>query len=185
MQIFENYIGDNTRDIITELQYQMYSYTISFMFQKIKKTYLHNEYASLYIESEKLNFLKHISSFDHRLMQIPHDCFAAVFRYRYFKGAFNREIFELQEDDIITYHNSLFIDIKFLNHINKNYWYLTKRWLEFIQFELDNHLLISREIAYAVLEFNLNESTNDNAWNSSYKARNLIKSIYNEIPWII
>lgn len=186
MLVYSFFKGDKTNSQVYNMQFEMYSYIISHMFQEIKILYLNNPYTELYLDEERITSLSKIETFDHRLMQTPHDCFAAVFRYKFVMGGeFQKELLSLEEEQILKLFNSKFIDVDFLEKIEKSYWFLTVKWFDFITEEINKSLSISRQIALSVLENNTFETDSKFAWEASRNAEKLIKLKYNTIPWTI
>ena len=184
MLVYNYFIGDNQRDKLVDLQEIIYSYSISYMFQEIRKIYLLNPFVGLYLDENQIEKLLEIENYDHRLMQIPHDTLAAVFRYKCRQSEYSKELFELNEHEIKTFYQTYFIDTDFLKKIDKEIWYLIKRWLEFLNYAIFNHISMSREIAHSVISFNLQEIDKKKAWKASQNTRSIIKEIYSHIPWI-
>lgn len=186
MWVYKFFKGDLINAVL-EMQYQMYDYASSAIFTEVKKTYLYHDKVDLYIDRSKLQKYHYIQTYDHRTIQEPHDCWAAVFRYQLLQGLHQRTLFEESYKEIREYHERKFIDVDFLNNIDDTLWYLTKRWLVFLEEEIRTDHRITREIAHAVLVYNnnLDPDARKERWAAANRSRELIKLKYDYIPWKI
>ena len=186
MWVSGKFKGD-LKNAVMEMQYQMYKYASSVIFTEVKNSYLYHDKVDLYIDRSKFEKYHHIDIYDHRTIQEPHDSWAAVFRYQLLQGLHQKTLFEESNKEIREYHEWKFRDIDFLNNIDDSLWYLTKRWLVFLEEEVRSNHRITREIAHAVLVYNyyLNPDARKEMWAAADRSRELIKLKYNYIPWDI
>jgi hypothetical protein len=99
------YFKDDNNTILMDIQFEMYSYSISTIFEEIKRIYLDNKYTILYLSNDEIEKKKEIGAFDHRRVQGTHDMIAAVFRFLTKDGIFEKELFEHDNDQIKSLFN--------------------------------------------------------------------------------
>lgn len=182
MWIYKYFKGDDINSLILHMQVVMYSYASSHMFSKVKHAYVGDEKSVLYFNPAHLSKLRAVESYDHRLMQFPHDQLAAVFRYKCMKGEYPKKVFDINSD-IQEQMDIQFIDTLFLNKIDKDYWYLTKCWLEFLSNVIEEKHLITKQIAQSVILYNTDRKDIKKAWDASHKSIALIRETFDEVPW--
>jgi hypothetical protein len=185
MLVLEYFRGDDTQSKIVDMQHKMYDYTWTHMRVELSLLYLYNPFAELYYSYQEIYAMERNAQLDHRWLQHPHDFLAAVFRYKFQQGEFERQLFELSENELIEYHKSKFSDIVFLFKIDITRWYLTKRWLDFISSAMRKHLSLSREMANAIYKYNLKQQNLPKIWEASLKTTDIIMELYPEVPWTI
>jgi hypothetical protein len=185
MNLFPYYKNDMHNSKVAKMQFYMYSYITSQIYNYLKKLFLYNPYVHLYFDSLTLYDLKHLDQCDHRLIQTPHDYLAAIFRYKVDCGEYQKEFFEKKDDEVVFFFKQVFIDVDFLEKIDKDIWFLTLRWYEFVLKELHENIILSKEIFNALFLFRLDNYNSDNAFASSAKTGEIIKRAYNNIPWNI
>lgn len=182
MLLFEYFKGDSVDSIVMNVQDVMYSYASSHIFFWVKHAYVGDDKSMLYFNLEHLIKLRAVHGYDHRLMQYPHDQLAAVFRYKCMKGEYPKKIFDINSD-IQKQMEIQFIDTLFLNKIDKDYWYLTKYWLEFLRKVILEKHLITKQIAHAVILYNTDSKDIKKAWDASHKSKILIQEYFHDVPW--
>ena len=177
---FKGYV-DNCHWLM-KMQDTMYSYIISTIFEKTKEMFIFNKYVDLYLTEDTQNKIRQISSFDHRLIQSSHDTLAAVFRYKYLQGEFQKELFEQNNYSVIRDFFAIqYVDTDFLDKTDKEYWCYTKKWYDFVLDELKNISLI-RALAFAVLIYS-ERNDSKNSQKAEWNAVSVIQQKYYEIPW--
>jgi hypothetical protein len=181
MLVYSYFDGDND-EALKDLQYEMYSYSISTIFTHIKQIYLDNKYTILYLSDNEIEHLNKINGFSHHLLQSAHDMLAAVFRYKAKEGAFEKELFDESNDNIKYLFSTVYIDTLFLDNIPGNYWHIAYKWHEFIIKSIRNNMPLARELVLALFKF-INPSENNKAKNAADRTFSIIKDQYNEIPW--
>ena len=184
MWFSEKFKGD-TSGAVAEMQFDMYSYASATIFEEVRRLYLYNQYVNLYIPRSKLDIYRDIERFDQRIIKESHDSWAAVFRYQFLHGSFEKTLFEDSEKEIIDYYSYHYRDVKFLDKIDKELWYLTKHWKMFLENEVQTNYSITREIAESVLVNNtsIENSDRDERWAAAYNSSKMIKLKYSHIPW--
>lgn len=182
MWIYKYFKGDDINSIILDVQVIMYSYASSYMFSKVKHAYIGDEKSVLYFDPVQLSKLRAVERYDYALMQIPHDHLAAAFRYKCMRGEYTKELFDI-DSDIYEQMKSQFKDTLFLRKIDTDYWYVTKYWLEFLNDIIEEELLITRQIAQAVILYSIDKEDINKAWDASHKTKALIQEYFDEVPW--
>ena len=184
MWFSKKFKGDTT-GAVHEMQFDMYSYASSTIFEEVSKLYLCNQYVNLYIPESILKIYKDIKQWDHRIIQKSHDSWAAVFRYQFLHGSYKKTLFEDSEKEIIDYHSCYYKDVLFLEKIDKELWYLTKEWRIFLENEVQTNYSITREIAESVLVNNtfIENSDRNKRWAAADNSSKMIKLKYSHIPW--
>jgi hypothetical protein len=183
MLVYQRFEDDND-NILMELQYEMYHYSICTIFNEIKRIYLENPYAILYLSKLEIERLRKIDGFDHRLIQDAHDVFAAIFRFQKKEGFYEKELFEEDNDQIKHIFNTAFVDIDFLEKIPDKYWYLALKWHYFLYEILRENIPFTRDLALATLIYYDSFDDRKMAWDAASRAAKLIKEKYDEIPWL-
>jgi hypothetical protein len=181
MLVYEYFENDNN-EALMDLQYEMYSYSISTIFEEIKRIYLDNQYTILYLSKDEIEKIKKIDSFDHRLVQSAHDIMAAVFRFQEKKGIFEKELFEQDNSEIKELFRNIYIDIKFLEKIPCDYWHLAYKWHGYLLDILRKNILLVQELILSTITYS-NSPQNELKWLAAERAGRLIKEQYDEIPW--
>lgn len=173
--------GDNTGSAMYNLQFDFYIYAISLIYSETKDIYLNNDYSKLYLTKDEIISFPKLETYDHRLLQNPHDYFAAAFRYKLNIEGIQIEIPVNPTVEPKSYFNSLFVDIELLKKADKKDWDVLVMWCEFIKNQLRSKLPITGCIARSLLfSDNMKE-----AFKESYLAAHLIKQSFGEIKWRI
>jgi len=181
MLVCIEFTNDNY-EALKDLQYEMYSYSISTIFTTAQNIYTNNTFSRLYITDDKAETYKSISNYDHRLLQNAHDTLAAVFRYKASEGKFENELFRTDNAEIQKQFASYYCDTNFLNKIPSDNWHYAIKWHDFLYETIKSNISFIKEIVNATL---INSGIpNDDAWEAASKASSIIKEKYKEIPWI-
>jgi hypothetical protein len=183
MLVYEYFEKDNNKAIIN-LQYEMYSYSISTIFEEIKRIYLDNKYSILYLSKDEIEKIRKIDTCDHRLIQNAHDIIAAVFRFQEKNGIFEKELFDKNNNEIKSLFDSIYMDIKFLEKIPCDYWNLAYKWHIYLLDILRKNISLVHELILSTITYS-NSPQNELKWIAAERARTLIKEQYDEIPWKI
>jgi len=178
-----DYFKEDNNSLLKEIQYEMYSYSISTIFTEIKRIFLDNKYTILYLSTDEIEKYKNIDSFDHRLIQNTHDIIAAVFRFLVKDGVFEKDLFEKDNDQIKSIFNNIYIDTIFLNNIQNNYWHFAYKWHSYLNDYINKNIPLVHELVLSTLIYK-DTQQNKLAWEASERARILIINQHNEIPWI-
>jgi len=184
MWCISRYKNDNNK-IVEEIQYQFYSYCNSTIFDLIKISVLDKEYCKLYFDNIERENMREIDSCDHRLLQTCHDSLAAVFRYYVSIGKYESLIFEISNQEIRSFFDSIYVDTKFLDVIDEKYWFLNKYWYDFVIDEINSNYDMVRELAKATLIYSKGDDNRELRWKSSYNAANSVKDKYFNVPWLL
>jgi hypothetical protein len=177
MLVFPYFEGDNNKTLM-DLQYEMYDYSISTIFEKVKQIYLENRYSVLYLSEEEKEKIKSVDNFDHRLIQKTHDILAAIFRFKMKEGLYEKELFENDKDSTKEFFDSIYRDTDFLDKLPPKYWYLTEKWFCFIVDTIRDSIPLVKELALAMLKYD-----RQSAWESANRAAEILINQYKDIPW--
>ena len=182
MLIYE-YFKDDNNSILKEIQFEMYSYSISTIFTEIKRIYLDNKYAILYLSTDEIEKYKNIDSFDHRIIQNTHDMIAAVFRFLVKDDVFEKDLFEKDNEQIKSLFNNIYTDTNFLDNIQNDYWHFAYKWHGYLIDYINKNIPLVHELVLSTLIYN-NTPQKKLAFEAAERARILIKNQHNDILWI-
>jgi hypothetical protein len=182
MLVFEYYTDDNNEKL-KDLQFAMYSYSISTIIGEVERIYMDNPYTELYLSAADIEQVKSIKHHDHRLIQGAHDILAAVFRYKAREGEFEKELFDGGNEEIKQYFEFIYVDLDFFEKIPVDLWFLTIKWHEFIIENIKENIPLVHELLNAVIKFYSGPGTNKNQWEAAHNAVEIIKEKYSGIPW--
>jgi len=177
-----NYFKGDTKNWVTDVQDEMYSYVSSSLNGILRNHYIHYNTARIYFRPEQIEGFKADENNDHRILQGSHDLLAAVFRYKCQQGEFNKSLFDDTNEQLRVYFNRLYIDIDFFNRIPKLYWYLTKAWHTFATTELNDNKDLIRELARAHFVYNRELDREECQLAVDNASREIIKA-HLDIPW--
>lgn len=166
---------------ICDIQHKMYLYINSTFFYVVKRVYLENRFVMLYMDVDFIEELRRIDSFDHRLLKMSVNYLAFVFRCKFYNCEINKELFEPSEKELEDFFESKYVDTFFLDRIDPEYWYLCKKWYEFLETEVEKNFMIVRYLGEAL--FLYADSESQKKWQSSYKSGDYIREHYKELPW--
>jgi hypothetical protein len=138
----------------------MYSYSISTIFEEIKRIYLDNKYTILYLSKDEIEKKREIGVFDHRKVQGTHDMIAAVFRFLTKDGIFEKELFEQDNDQIKSLFNNVYIDINFLDNIQNDYWCLAYKWHRYLIDYITENIPLVHELVLATVNKTIDKNNN-------------------------
>jgi hypothetical protein len=182
MLVFSYFDGDDNENL-KDMQYEMYSYAISTIFEEVQQMYLYNSFSILYLSEEEIRKADEITRYDHRMIQTAHDVIAAVFRFRAQEGIFEKGLFEEDNDQIKESYRWIYRDTNFLENILHNYLHYTVKWWTFIIDTVKRNIPLVRELVLAT-RLKCNDDSGEGAWEAAARAGDIIKEKHGEIPWL-
>jgi len=182
MIVCTSYKDDNNENL-KNIQFEMYSYSVSTIFCKAQRIYTDNFYAYLYLTEDEVQVLKNIDNYDHRLLQYAHDTLAAVFRHQADEGKFENELFGIDNNEIKKQLETYYSDTDFLDKISTDNWHYALKWHDFLLENIEKNIPFIKQIVIATL-LSKSNSQNDEAWKAANRASDIIKEQYNKIQWV-